>query len=48
MVGMKKENSVVQSNNPADPFENPKPSSSNPGSNTSYSSCSPPEPLYRI
>nr|CDJ90862.1 Zinc finger domain containing protein [Haemonchus contortus] len=48
MVGMKKENSVVQAVNSIDPWENPKASSSNPGSNTSYSSCSPPEPLYRI
>ncbi|EPB76792.1 hypothetical protein ANCCEY_04144 [Ancylostoma ceylanicum] len=31
-----------------DPYETSKPSSSNPGSITSYSSSSPPEPVYRI
>ncbi|KAK5983001.1 hypothetical protein GCK32_000611 [Trichostrongylus colubriformis] len=45
-VGMKKE--MVQGANPEDPWDTPKPTSSNAVSSTSYSSCSPPEPLYRI
>ncbi|EYB95326.1 hypothetical protein Y032_0161g3370 [Ancylostoma ceylanicum] len=51
VVGMRKENSVVQVANVSttvDPYETSKPSSSNPGSITSYSSSSPPEPVYRI
>ncbi|WKY16508.1 hypothetical protein Q1695_001285 [Nippostrongylus brasiliensis] len=48
VVGMRKENSVVQIPTSVDSFEIQKPSSSNPGSNASYSSCSPPEPIYRI
>ncbi|KAL6723195.1 hypothetical protein Aduo_018225 [Ancylostoma duodenale] len=51
VVGMRKENSVVQVANVSttvDPYETLKPSSSNPGSITSYSSASPPEPAYRI
>ncbi|VDL71207.1 unnamed protein product [Nippostrongylus brasiliensis] len=42
------QNSVVQIPTSVDSFEIQKPSSSNPGSNASYSSCSPPEPIYRI
>ncbi|KAK6766191.1 hypothetical protein RB195_025847 [Necator americanus] len=48
-VGMRKE--MVQMGNvqnTIDPYETTKPSSSNPGSIASYSSCSPPEPAYRI
>ncbi|WKY16507.1 hypothetical protein Q1695_001285 [Nippostrongylus brasiliensis] len=46
VVGMRKE--MVQIPTSVDSFEIQKPSSSNPGSNASYSSCSPPEPIYRI
>ncbi|CAJ0608939.1 unnamed protein product [Cylicocyclus nassatus] len=48
-VGMRKEMvQMANVSNVPDPYDGAKPSSSNPGSNASYSSCSPPEPVYRI
>ncbi|KHJ98310.1 hypothetical protein OESDEN_01713 [Oesophagostomum dentatum] len=49
MVGMRKEMvQMANVQNTVEPYDTSKPQTSNPGSISSYSSSSPPEPVYRI